>query len=191
MTTNTYNIYLADLTHTGTVISSNIFPLAIGLLGAWLKKNLEADVNIELFKDPAELNERLQKNIPAIVGFSNYSWNEQLSLKFAHRIKTCYPQVVTVFGGPNYGLENEEVHAYWAKDPAVDFYLVKEGEQAFLELTRQLIRFDMNVEALKFSQEVIYNAHYMLTTCMMAMLCKVRYYPESMWIIFHHPILMA
>src|SRR5205085_651539 len=128
------NIYLADLTHTGTVVSSNIFPLAIGLLASYLKKHLNQEVAIELFKDPADLTEKLKAQRPDLVGFSNYSWNEQISLAFAKKIKEVYPQTVIVFGGPNYGLEDCEVDTYWSRKPPVDFYIVKEGEEAMLRL---------------------------------------------------------
>lgn len=153
-------IYLADLTHTGSVFSSNIFPLAIGLLASYLKKHLDFEVEIELFKNPAELNERLTNAKPDIVGFSNYSWNEQISLAFARRIKECYPETVTVFGGPNYGLEEEEVQAYWSKDPAVDFYIVKEGEEAMLRLVNTLLEHDKNPELIKQKGLHLDNCHY-------------------------------
>lgn len=155
-------IYLADLTHTGSVmISSNIFPLAIGLVGAYLDKHLTFDVEIELFKDPAELNEKLLVEKPAIVGFSNYSWNEQISLAFAKRIKEVYPDTITIFGGPNYGLEDDEVDSYWAKQPAVDFYIVKEGEEAMLRLVNALHAHNNDVESVKGSGLAMPNCHYL------------------------------
>lgn len=156
-------IYLADLTHTGSVmISSNIFPLAIGLVGAYLKKHLQDDVDIELFKDPAELDRRLQAAPPDIVGFSNYSWNEQLSLAFAARIKAISPKTVVVFGGPNYGLENDEIAAYWANRPPVDFYVVKEGEAAMLRLVNALRQNDFDVDRTKHCGSTLANCHYLL-----------------------------
>ena len=159
--TTQMKIYLADLTHTGSVImSSNIFPLAIGLVGSYLDEKLEFDVDIELFKDPSELNERLLSSKPDIVGFSNYSWNEQISLAFAKKIKEICPDTITVFGGPNYGLEDSEVAAYWAQKPAADFYIVKEGEEAMLGLVNILKKYDQDVSRIKESGLEIPNCHY-------------------------------
>ena len=161
MNADPIKIYLADLTHTGTVISSNIFPLAIGLVGAYLKEHLEYPLEIELFKSPEEFNQRLTDDPPAIIGFSNYSWNEQISLAFARRIKQCYPEIVTIFGGPNYGLEDEEIESYWSVEPPVDFYIVKEGEEAMLQLVRQLVEYKFDVNRIKNERLNIANTHYL------------------------------
>ena len=152
-------IFFADLTHTGSVYSSNVFPLASGLVGAYLKEYCEIPIIIELFKTPQDLNNKLQRP-PKIVGFSNYSWNEKISLAFAKRIKQVSPETVIVFGGPNYGLEEEEISAFWSANPPIDFYVVKEGEEAMLRLVHSLyeVRFDAN--ELKRRQLNIPNTHF-------------------------------
>ena len=48
MKTNKTLIYLADLTHTGPVIYSNYLPLATGLLGSQLLREIPALVEIEI-----------------------------------------------------------------------------------------------------------------------------------------------
>ena len=68
-------IYFADLTHTGTVISSNYFPLASGLIGSMLLREMPDLVDIEIFKYPQDLSDAVALKMPKIVGFTNYSWN--------------------------------------------------------------------------------------------------------------------
>ncbi len=153
-------IYLADLTHTGAGIASNVFPLAIGLVASYVQEIYQEKYGIELFKYPDDLNQALKRETPDIVGFSNYSWNCHLSYQFAKAIKEQFPQTIVVFGGPNYGLTDPEVREFWSRFPRLDFYLVKEGELAFVKLLEQLERYGFDAPALKNSDECISNAHY-------------------------------
>lgn len=143
------SIYLADLTHTGQGVASNVAPLGIGLIACYLQQRLKADVDIELFKYPQDLENALQKGIPSIVGFANYSWNCEIAYKFASRIKEAAPQTTIVFGGPNYGLTDEEVRGFWEKYPHIDFYILKEGEVAFLRLVERLIASNFDIGKIK------------------------------------------
>ena len=86
MKTKKNDIYLADLTHTGQIVASNVMPLGIGLIASYLlEKN--NDLNIELFKYPKDLDAALNQFIPPVIGFSNYSWNLDIAYHFAKRIK--------------------------------------------------------------------------------------------------------
>ena len=78
-------IYLADLTHTGQIVASNVAPLGIGLIASYLLKTHSEEVDIELFKYPHDLSRALEVEIPRLVGFANYSWNLDLvvSVKFS------------------------------------------------------------------------------------------------------------
>lgn len=154
------NIFLADLTHVGESLSSNVFPLGVGLLGACLKANLHSKVEVELFKYPDDLSRRLEEATPSVVGFSNYSWNCNISYDFARKIKEKYPEVVVIFGGPNYGLTSEEINIFWERYPLIDFYVVKEGEIAMLSLIEKLIELDFCVDRLKRSDNDLSNCHY-------------------------------
>lgn len=156
----TRSIYFADLTHKGLVLSSNVFPLSIGLVGAYLLKNRPDLVRIELFKYPEDLSEAIEARPPDLVAFANYSWNFHLGYQFAKVIKNVWPNTVIVFGGPNYGLESDEVEAFWNEFPVVDFHIVREGEAAFLSLFDALIEFNFDARALKCSRRALPNCHY-------------------------------
>jgi radical SAM superfamily enzyme YgiQ (UPF0313 family) len=160
MRTDRIPVYLADLTHTGPVLSSNVHPLAAGLIGAQLMKSLPGLVEVELFKYPQDLSAAVSRRAPRIAGFSNYSWNCNLAYEYALRLKKNFPDVIVVFGGPNYGLEPEEISAFWQHHPLIDFYVVKEGELAMVELVRALHHFNYDARALKESGARPPNCHY-------------------------------
>jgi len=158
-------IFLCDLTHiNGETLSSNVFPLGAGLLGAYLlASDLGKKVEVELFKYPHDLNERLMKgDIPNVIGFANYSWSLEISKSFARSIKASFPSIVTVFGGPNYGLSEDELRAFWGDVGfCVDFNVVLEGEVAFHTLISALIENDFDVGLVRANYQRLKNVHFL------------------------------
>lgn len=169
-------IYLADLTHTGQIVSANVHPLGIGLIAAYAKQELGEHIEIELFKYPDDLGQALDCRTPDVIGFSNYSWNFNLGYAFAERVKREAPETVVVFGGPNYGTTERELSAFWDKHDAIDFHMVGEGEKAFVALFETLVDFDFDVPAIKRAEHPIANGHYRLGDRMITgeMLPRVR-----------------
>ena len=155
-------LYLADLTHKGLVLSSNVFPLSIGLVAAYLLKQRPNSVDVELFKYPEDFSRALEARPPDVVAFANYSWNFQLEYQFAKIIKRLWPRAVVIFGGPNYGLEPEEIEAFWKDYPVIDFYIAREGESAFVALMDSLADCDFDVLGLKKSRRALPNCHYVI-----------------------------
>ena len=160
MKTNKTLIYFADLTHTGPVISSNYFPLAAGLLGSTLLREMPDLVDVEIFKYPQDLSEAVARQMPRIVGFSNYSWNCNLAYEYAKQIKEASPETIILFGGPNYGSVHDEMTWFWKRYPLIDFYVVKEGEVAIVELVRALHEVDYDPLRLKKTRTPLGNCHY-------------------------------
>ena len=155
-------IYLADLTHTGQIVSANVHPLGIGLIAAYAYQELGERVEIELFKYPDDLGRALDRRKPDIMGFSNYSWNFNLGYAFAERVKRVAPETIVVFGGPNYGVTELDLSAFWTRRTAIDFHMVGEGERAFVALFNTLADFDFDAAAIKRAEYPIANGHYRL-----------------------------
>lgn len=153
-------IYLADLTHRGLILSSNVFPLSIGLIAAYLLKRRPEGVEVELFKYPEDLSAALEARRPDIMGFANYSWNLGLSYKYTELIKELWPETTVVFGGPNYGLTDEEVEQFWKSFPLIDFHTIREGEEAFAQLVDALVAAGMDARAIKAERKPLANCHY-------------------------------
>jgi len=126
-------IHLCDLTHTSQGYAAELTPYPIACIKAWLveysrhRKSLE----VELFKHPQRFIDAFIDQQPAVVGFSNYMWNLDLSYSIATEIKRDYPETVILFGGPNYPLEDHKRKSWLEQHPAIDVYILGEGEESF------------------------------------------------------------
>lgn len=142
-------VFLCDLTYTQQTISSDVMPAAIGCIATYAERELGERVTIEIFKFPEKLIAALEAGEPpAVIGFSNYAWNEDLGTQFAKVIKSRYPSVVTVFGGPNYPTTLAEQERFLRNYPQIDFYVVKEGEIGFTRLIEALIAAEFRPDAV-------------------------------------------
>lgn len=149
--TTPLTVWFADLTYTQQTISSETMPAAVGGIAAFLLKHGPPDVRVRLFKYPDGLLEALQVQTPKVLALSNYVWNLHLSYTVAEAVKRRSPGSVTVFGGPNFPVEPGEQESFLRAHPAIDFYILKEGEAAFTELIKRLIGVSMEPERLATS----------------------------------------
>ena len=106
-------------------------------------------VDVKIFKFSSDLSAALENETPQIMGFANYSWNFRLSYEYVKRIKKKHPEVVIIFGGPNYELSDKGVEDFWEAHPLIDFHVVLEGELACLNLVERLAEVDFEVDKLK------------------------------------------
>ena len=149
MPTNRALIYLCDLTYSQQTISSDVIPAAVGCLATYAERELAGNVHFEIFKLPETLIETLEAGVtPQAIGFSNYCWNEDLGTQFARVIKSKYPDVVTIFGGPNYPTTPHEQERFLRSYPQIDFYVAKEGEIAFTKLIAALLACDFKISGV-------------------------------------------
>ena len=153
-------IWISDLTHTAQGIGANGFPLGASYIYSYAKKNFENEFDFKLFKLPLHLQEALQRRSPTILSFSNYSWNLELSYKFAFLAKQRDPNVIIVFGGPNFPADKNEKLDFLKKKPAIDFYIELEGELGFVDLVKALSENSFNTEQLKKHGKKIINTCY-------------------------------
>lgn len=146
-------VWLADLTHTGInsqSIGVDTFPLAIGCVAAYAESKIIFTDPIRLFRYPEKLaGDLAREERPDIIGFSNFIWNSELSLATARSIKELYPRTVVVMGGPNYPLERVKQEAFLRAHPEIDFYIVHEGESAFVNLVSSLNAYNMDADKIK------------------------------------------
>lgn len=156
-------IWLADLTHTGAGVATEAFPLNIGLIAAYASKHYQNEkLNFELFKYPDELNSKLKKEVPDIMGFSNYTWNSNLAYYFTNLVKKVSPNTAVVWGGTNYPYLSREQKIFLEKRPDLDFHIYYEGEKSFLNLLDALR--DNSLANLKESKIKIAGVQYLSGT---------------------------
>ena len=146
-------IWLADLTHTGLNAQSlgvDTFPLAVGCIATYAESKIIFKNPIRIFRYPEKLAQGLtQDGCPDVIGFSNFVWNSELSLAMARRIKELSPETIIVMGGPNFPLERIKQEAFLQSHPEVDFYILHEGEAAFVNLINSLLSCGMDAENIK------------------------------------------
>jgi hypothetical protein len=153
-------ISFSDLAHPGH--QCNNIPYAAALVAAYALKHSNHISGVRLFKDPYKLAGYLERGLPDLACFSNYIWNFNLSYQFAKRIKAASPKTIIVFGGPNYPLTTAQQREFLSAHPDIDFYIYREGERAFLQLTSKLLEYNLDACALKRAQQPIPSCHYIL-----------------------------
>lgn len=156
------SIYFADLTHTGKGIHSPAFPLGVGYVCSYANEFLGNDFETGLFKFPEELSSAIITRIPTVLGFSNYSWNQELNYELGAWAKQHDPNIIVVFGGPNFPSTSSERAQYLAQRPAIDFFIEGEGEVAFVELVRKLQIYEFNIDRFKKDRELVDNCNYVV-----------------------------
>ncbi|MFA5117969.1 MAG: radical SAM protein [Candidatus Omnitrophota bacterium] len=146
-------VWLADLTHTGIdgqSLGVDTFPLAIGCIATYAESKIQLQEPIRLFRYPHKLAQAFFQEVsPDIIGFSNFVWNSQLSLAIARRLKAYNPKLIVVMGGPNYPLERLKQEDFLRVHPEIDFYILHEGEEAFVNLLTGLTAAGMDAETIK------------------------------------------
>ena len=146
-------VWLADLTYTGQdtqSLGADTFPLAVGCIATYAEKQLQFSRPIRLFRYPENVDQALkEEGPPHIFGFSNFVWNSELSLAIARRIKELSPEIVIVMGGPNYPLTSEKQESFLQQHPEIDFYVLHEGEVAFLNILKTLDEMGMDLKKLE------------------------------------------
>lgn len=145
------NIYLGDLVHNSVAKGPFTIPLNIGYIGAYAKKQFNKDINIKLFKYPNQIIDAIKENHPSIIGLSNYAWNVDLNYKIIEFAKGRYNQIISVLGGPEFPVDNQERKDYLKQKPLVDFYIVKEGECNFSSLVGRVLEKGGSVSKIKES----------------------------------------
>ena len=132
-------VYLADLTHMDLGVASEAFPLNIGLVASYAKKNFGKELDITLFKYPQDLLEALKEKTPHILGFSNYTWNCNLSYHFTELAKSLDPETLVVWGGTNYPFQAVQQEKLLRRRSKVDIHINYEGEKAFCNIVERCI----------------------------------------------------
>lgn len=139
-------IYLCDLTYDTIILVSDTIPINIGFIGSYIKSKLGKKVEIELFKYPNDLLKSIKQQAPDMIGFSNYSWNSNLSEYFAGIAKKANPNCLVIQGGTNFPHETDQQKKFLLKRPNTDIYALFEGEKSALKTTERLIECSKNLK---------------------------------------------
>jgi len=105
-------------------------PYASGALWAYANQNPYINENFylrDIFFEKLPVDQYLEKiESPSVVFFSTYNWNTEYHLSMAKSLKQKYPDVLTIFGGPNI----QQTMEWHQSNPQVDITVWGEGEIA-------------------------------------------------------------
>lgn len=148
-------VFLGDLTHTTTVISSDVIPINIGYLAEYINKILGDKVEITLFKYPDKLIRTLKKEKPHILALSAYPWNKNISLKIMEFYDRVDDNHINVFGGPDFPLPEhvDEQLEFFRANPQVDYFIPGEGEIPFVKICKAIL--ERGIESVMKKEEHI------------------------------------
>ena len=124
-------IYIADLTHTANGLTSCTFPLGAALVTSYAKHICNDSFEFRIFKFHDQLTQAISENPPSVLALSNYIWNLEISYKLSAWAKRQNPNLVVVFGGPNFPIDKDEKLLFLQQRPVIDFYIENEGETGF------------------------------------------------------------
>lgn len=145
-------VYLADLRYNYTgFLANDCMPLGVGYMKAVMDRDLP-EVQSRLFAYPDSLWEALQAEPPDVLMLSNYVWNEALSYHFARLAKRIRPDMMVVMGGPNISLEPERQLDYLRQRPALDLYVLGEGDFLATEVVRRFVDAGKNLPRFQESE---------------------------------------
>ena len=133
-------IALLDLNHTTRGITTNALPLGIGLIASYLKRNVEGDFDVKMFKDPAVASSVLEGWKPDILGITQYVWNSNLNLYFAEKTKRENPGCMVIAGGPNLPLSGHLKKQFLEKNDFVDVCIAFDGEIPFAKIVELVLK---------------------------------------------------
>jgi len=149
MTVRPLRIALGDLSYinAANATNSNIgwqnnlyVPLNIGYLASYAKRKFGKDIEVALFKDPAEMIDRVRRWRPDLIGLSAYYWNAELDKLMVRKARAIsgYAPVI-VMGGPSIDSDQAEKSLYGVGNPGVDVFLPNEGEEGFATLVGYMV----------------------------------------------------
>ena len=138
--TKPLKIYLGDLTYTTVTLATEAFPLNVGFIASYCKKLFGDAVEITLFKYIEDIDKAVNESPPDILGLSNYCWSHNVSYEIFKMCKKSNPNVVTVWGGPNFPIDFPSQKKFMKQYPEVDVYVPTEGETGFSNVVNLILK---------------------------------------------------
>jgi radical SAM superfamily enzyme YgiQ (UPF0313 family) len=134
-------VYLGDLRYDYSgVLANDCMPLGVGYMKAVMDHEYSVrEIDSRIFVYPSALLDAILKEPPDVLMLSNYVWNEALSHTSFAAAKTQNPGMLTVMGGPNISLEPERQARYLENHPALDVYVLGEGDFRASEIVGEFL----------------------------------------------------
>lgn len=76
---------------------------------------------------------------PDVLGLSNYAWNHRISAEIFRIALKANPDIITVWGGPNFPADMISQEKFMGRYPEVNFYVPLEGEIGFSNIINEIL----------------------------------------------------
>jgi radical SAM superfamily enzyme YgiQ (UPF0313 family) len=149
----TLNIYLADLTHDSIGLATEVFPLNVGYVASYCKKQFGEAVELKIFKYIPDLEKSLYDDPPDILALSNYPWCHKIGLAMLELLARTRPEALRFMGGPNFPHEPTLQREFLASLPIIDSYAYLDGEVPFSNFVKYVFEAGTLAEAREGLQE--------------------------------------
>lgn len=115
-----------------THLNAYYLPYSVGLLWSYVSQFSEVTDSYdfgEMLWRRDDIEVAVEKLADSdIVGFSTYIWNRNYNYKLAKTLKSLYPHILIVFGGPEPQIEKADI---FERYPFMDVVIKNEGEISF------------------------------------------------------------
>ncbi len=132
-------IAFLDLNHVTRGVHTNTAPLGCCLIATYLRKNVNFDLHIRIFKSADKAIQCFQKWKPDVIGLAQYSWNSELNLFVAKMVKQEKPSCIIVAGGPNLHLTRDSRERFLEENKDIDICIGYDGEIPFTGIINRSI----------------------------------------------------
>ena len=144
---------MADLTHDSVGLATEVFPLNIGFIASYCKKNFGEAVEVKLFKYIHDLEDDLYENPPDILALSNYPWCHRIDLAMFDLLARIRPEALRFMGGPNFPHEPSLQRDFLASRPIIDSHAYLDGEVPFSNFVKHVFEVGSLTRARKELKE--------------------------------------
>ena len=153
----TLSVYLGDLTYNTISLATEAFPLNVGYIASYCKKQFGDQVDVKIFKYIDDITDAISKSPPDVLGLSNYAWNRRISSEIFKFALEENPNTVTVWGGPNFPTDIDSQKQFLKKYSHVDVYVPIEGEIGFSNVIDKILNISPDQMKKVISQQTIEN----------------------------------
>jgi len=153
----TLSIYLGDITYDTISLATEAFPLNVGYIASYCKKQFGEQVDIKIFKYIDDITDAISKSPPDVLGLSNYAWNRSISSEIFKLALEENPNTVTVWGGPNFPIDIDSQKQFLQKYSHVDVYVPIEGEIGFSNIIGKILNVSPDQMKQVISEQMIEN----------------------------------
>ena len=131
--------------------SYNLVPLNIGYLVSYANRHYGDKFDFKLYRNIDKFIKDFNNEPPSIVAFSQYIWNDDLTQGILKWIKSEYPKILSISGGPMVGITTESIGIFFKTNPSVDLCIPGYGEYGFTQVLSRYIETKGNIELIKNS----------------------------------------